>query len=156
MSDTNLMCWFKIRRKSICRKMSNKVKDQFPGNWCRGCCKLLLKHTTSDFLVKISLLYNWILVNHYSLVSSLSGLHNQGFNNRTSAELLSHNTTGAPWPRYTTQVCSSILRDKKEEREMKWSEEVHFPCHMPAVHPPEAFLASAVLQMQKCLRGLYI
>lgn len=82
--------------------------------------------------------------------------------------MLSHNTTGAPWPRNGTQVCSSILRiseaeshrqtEKKRERE--WRDEMNRRSIFPLPHAccspcrVTGVLASAVLQMQKCLKGL--
>lgn len=81
--------------------------------------------TTSDFLVEIGLLYNWIMVNHYSLVSSPGALHNQDV-------IIEHVRECSPTilrvlpdqEMVLRQVCSSILRMSQTERRREREEEI--------------------------------
>lgn len=127
----------------------------------------LYTRTTSDSFDEIGLLYNGVMVNHYSLVSFLGSLHNQDL---IIEQVREYSPTILPvlpdqekvlrsvalfWERVRQRVIEreSEIERKREreigEREMKWTEEVHFPCHMPAAHPAES-RASWPLRFYRC------
>lgn len=130
-------------------------------------CTFSHSRTASDFLVEIGLLYNWIMVNHYSLVLSLGGLHNQDVIIERVRECSPTILLVLPdqetvlrfvalfweWVRQRAiereKQTKRETERKKEGGEAKWTEEVHFPCHMPAVHPAES-QASWPLRFYRC------